>query len=192
MQEKTSCHSRILVDQKQLILRCKRQDRKAQEELYRSYSAKLFVLCLKYSDSYEQAQDLLQDAFIKIFGKIEQFSGKGSFEGWMCRLVINTALKKSRKEGIFMAIHKDLPQEIEADIDDTELSLDFLIQIIQKLPEAYRLAFNLYVMEGLSHKEIARTLNISEGTSKSNLARARMKLRECINDHVNPKVAKSI
>lgn len=150
------------------------------------------MLCLKYTGSYEQAQDLLQDGFIKIFQKVEQYTGRGSFEGWMCRLMINTALKRSRKKGIFLSIHEDLPEETPADLEDEELSLDFLIDIIQKLPEAYRLVFNLYVMEGHSHKEIAQLLHISEGTSKSNLARARMKLRESINDHLFPKVAKSI
>lgn len=180
------------MDQKELIKRCKRYDRKAQEELYRKYSESLFLLCLKYTGSYEQAQDLLQDGFIKIFEKIGQYTGKGSFEGWMSRLMINTALKRLRKNGAFLTIQKDLPEEEDEDIENEGLSLEFLIEIIQKLPDAYRLVFNLYVMEGHSHKEIAQLLNISEGTSKSNLARARMKLRESINDHLFPKVAKSL
>lgn len=106
--------------------------------------------------------------------------------------MINTALKRLRKNGAFLTIQKDLPEEEDEDIEDEGLSLEFLIEIIQKLPDAYRLVFNLYVMEGHSHKEIAQMLNISEGTSKSNLARARMKLRESINDHLFPKVAKSL
>ena len=180
------------MEQKELIYRCKRQDRKAQEELYRKYSEGLFVLCLKYTGSYEQAQDLLQDGFIKIFEKIGQYSEKGSFEGWMSRLMINTALKRLRKTEVFLSIEKDLPGEVELHIEEEDLSLEFLIKIIQDLPAAYRLVFNLYVMEGHSHKKIAQLLNISEGTSKSNLARARIKLRESINDHLFPKVARSI
>lgn len=177
---------------KKLIHRCRQQDREAQEKLYREYSAGLFVLCLKYSENYEQAQDLLQDGFIKIFQNINQYSGKGSFEGWMSRIMINTALKRVRKKGVFLTIHEDLPDETEADIDDEALSLEFLIDLIQQLPQAYRLVFNLYVMDGFSHKEIAEMLQISEGTSKSNLARARIKLRESIKSHLNPSVAKSI
>ena len=175
-----------------LIHQCKQQDRKAQGELYRLYSAKLFALCLKYSGSYQQAQDLLQDGFVKIFVKIDQFKGTGSFEGWMTRIMINTALKRRKKQGLYLSIHEDYPDEQPADLDEEALSLDFLIKIIQDLPEAYRLVFNLYVMEGHSHKEIAEMLQITEGTSKSNLARARMKLRESIKTHSSNSSAKSI
>ena len=175
-----------------LIHQCKRQDRKAQAELYRLYSAKLFTLCLKYSGSYQQAQDLLQDGFVKIFVNIEQFKGKGSFEGWMTRIIINTALKRRKKQGLYLSILEDYPDEQPADLDEEALSLEFLIKIIQELPEAYRLVFNLYVMEGHPHKEIAEMLQISEGTSKSNLARARMKLRESIKSHFSNSSAKSI
>lgn len=177
---------------KKLIHQCKQQDRKAQAELYRLYSAKLFTLCLKYSGGYQQAQDLLQDGFVKIFVNIDQFKGKGSFEGWMTRIIINTALKRRKKQGLYLSILEDYPDEQPEDLDEETLSLEFLIKIIQELPEAYRLVFNLYVMEGHSHKEIAEMLQISEGTSKSNLARARMKLRESIKSHFNNSSAKSI
>jgi RNA polymerase sigma-70 factor (ECF subfamily) len=177
---------------KELVRLCKQQDRKAQEELYRKYSEQLFVLCLKYSGNYEQAKDLLQDSFVKIFQKIDQFSGRGSFEGWMTRLVINTAIKKSKKNGLHLSITGEISEEAEEELDDQNLSLDFLIKIIQELPEAYRLVFNLYVMEEHSHKEIAKMLGISEGTSKSNLARARYKLRESIKRHNRGNFLKSI
>ncbi|WP_037324933.1 RNA polymerase sigma factor [Salinimicrobium terrae] len=177
---------------KELVRLCKKQDRKAQEKLYRDYSEKLFVLCLKYSGNYEQAKDLLQDSFIKIFQNIEQFAGKGSFEGWMTRIVINTAIKKSKKNGIFLSITGDISEENEENLDDALLSLDFLIKIIQELPEAYRMVFNLYVMENYSHKEIAQMLGISEGTSKSNLARARIKLRERVRQYNRANSLKSI
>ncbi len=177
---------------KELVRLCKKQDRKAQEKLYRDYSGQLFVLCLKYSGNYEQAKDLLQDSFIKIFQKIDQYKEEGAFEGWMSRIVINTAITKSKENGIHLSISGDFSEEINEDFDDEHLSLDFLIKIIQELPEAYRLVFNLYVMEEHSHKEISRMLGISEGTSKSNLARARIKLRESIKRHTQTNLLKSI
>lgn len=177
---------------KELVRLCKQQDRKAQEKLYREYSEQLFLLCLKYSANYEQAKDLLQDSFIKIFQNIDQYRGDGAFQGWMSRIVINTAIKRSKKNGIHLSITGDISEESVEDFEDEHLSLDFLIQTIQKLPEAYRLVFNLYVMEEYSHKEIAQMLGISEGTSKSNLARARMKLRENIKRHNQENSLKSI
>lgn len=177
---------------RELVRLCKKQDRKAQEKLYREYSGQLFVICLKYSANYEQAQDLLQDSFIKIFQNIHQYSAKGSFEGWMTRLVINTAITRSKKNGVHLSISGDFPEDTIEDLDDEELPLEFLIKIIQELPEAYRLVFNLYVMEDYSHREIAEMLGISEGTSKSNLARARMKLRESIKRHKQTNSLKSI
>lgn len=177
---------------KELVRLCKKQDRKAQEKLYREHSDHLFMLCLKYSGDYEQAKDLLQDSFIKIFQNIDQYSGKGTFEGWMSRIVINTAIKKSRKKGIHLSISGDYPEDTEEDLEDSNLSLDFLIKIIQELPDAYRMVFNLYVMERHSHKEIAEMLGISEGTSKSNLARARMKLRESIKHYNQANLLRSI
>ena len=115
---------------KELVRLCKQQDRKAQEELYREYSEQLFVLCLKYSGNYEQAKDLLQDSFVKIFQKIDQFSGRGSFEGWMTRIVINTVIKKSKKNGVHLSITGEISEEVKEDLDDQNLSLDFLIKII--------------------------------------------------------------
>ena len=175
-----------------LIHQCKRRELKAQEELYKLYSAKFFALCLKYSGSYEEAQDLLQDGFLKIFTRIDQFSGKGSFEGWMTRIFINSAIKKSKKQHLFLSLTEDYPEETQVDFDEDLLSADFLISIIQELPTAYRHVFNLYVMDGYSHKEIAAMLEISEGTSKSNLARARQKLKARIEDYLNLLPAESL
>lgn len=169
---------------KELVSQCRKQDRKAQERLYHLYSPRFFTLCLKYSDNYEQAKDTLQDGFIKIFQNINQFKGTGSFEGWMTRIIINTALKKYQKNpSVFLTINEDQLEEPEVEVEEEILSVDFLIGIIQELPERYRLVFNLYSMDGYSHKEIAKLLNISEGTSKSNLARARLKLKEKIEYH---------
>lgn len=165
---------------KQLVAQCKQQDRKAQERLYHQFSGKFFTLCLKYSSSYEQAKDNLQEGFLKIFENISQFRGKGTFEGWMTRIIINTSLKEYQKKPVFLSVKEEITEEPEVEIEDEELSVDFLIQIIQELPDRYRLVFNLYAMDGYTHKEISELLNISIGTSKSNLARARLKLKEKI------------
>lgn len=165
---------------KQLIQKCKKQDIKAQEQLYRLYSHKLFAVCLKYSSNYQQAEDNLQDAFLMIFKKINQYKDKGSFEGWMKRIVINTALQKYRKQAVFEIVREEHFKEPEIEIDENMVSVDFLLKIIQQLPDRYRQVFNLYALDGFSHREIAEIMNISTGTSKSNLARARIILKEKI------------
>ncbi|WP_344924991.1 RNA polymerase sigma factor [Aquimarina addita] len=164
----------------QLIKKCKKQDAKAQEQLYRLYGSKLFSICLKYSNNYASAEDTLQDAFITIFDKIAQYKGKGSFEGWIKRITINTALQKFRKQKVFEIISEEQIEEVEVEVQEDEISLDFLLEIVQQLPDRYRLVFTLYVLDGYSHKEIAGMLTISIGTSKSNLARARNILKEKI------------
>lgn len=161
-------------------MRCKELDRNAQEELYHMFSGKFFTLCLKYSSNFEQAKDNLQEGFIKIFQNISQYKGRGTFEGWMTRIMINTALKEYQNKSLFLSITEENLEEPEVEIDEEQISVDFLIQIIQELPERYRLVFNLYSMDGYTHQEIADLLKISVGTSKSNLARARLKLKERI------------
>lgn len=175
-----------------LIQRCKKQDREAQEELYRLYSGKFFTLCLKYSAGYEEAKDNLQDGFIKIFQNIHQYKGKGTFEGWMTRVIINTALKKYQSQSVFLSIEEDYPEEMQVETENEVLSKEFLIKIIQELPERYRLVFNLYALDGYSHKEISKLLKISEGTSKSNLSRARLKLKEKIESWRVPKTVRRL
>lgn len=165
---------------KQLIHNCKNQDIKAQEQLYRLYANKLFALCLKYSNSYQQAEDNLQDGFMIIFDKIKQYQDKGSFEGWMKRIMINTTLQKYRKQTVFEIVNEEHYTEPDLEIDEEEVSVDYLLNIIQELPERYRQVFNLYAMDGFSHKEISEMLQITTGTSKSNLARARLILKEKI------------
>lgn len=177
---------------KKLIAKCKKQDIKAQEELYRLYAAKFFGLCLKYSANYQQAEDNLQDGFITIFNKISQYKEKGSFEGWMKRIIINTALQKFRKEKFFEIINEDQLEEPVVEIEEDELSGDFLLKTIQELPTRYREVFNLYALDGYSHKEISEILDISLGTSKSNLARARIILKEKIENHQNNESVKSL
>ncbi|MCB4798374.1 RNA polymerase sigma factor [Neotamlana laminarinivorans] len=166
----------------QLIQNCKNNNTKAQSEIYKLFSSKLFALCLKYSRNYAEAEDNLQDAFLTIFKKIDQYKNKGSFEGWLKRITINTALQRYRNEKVFDIINENNIEDETIEIDEDSVSLDYLLKIIQELPDRYRLVFNLYVLDGYSHKEIAKLLNINIGTSKSNLARARQILKNTIED----------
>lgn len=164
----------------EIIRECQNNSIRAQEQLYRLMSAKLFSVCLKYSRSYEDAQDNLQDGFLIIFNKINQYQFKGSFEGWAKRVMINNVLQRYRSEGVFELVSENMPEEADVEIEADDLSMDFLLGLIQQLPDRYRMVFNLYVIDGFSHKEIAEMMNITDGTSKSNLARARIILKEKI------------
>ncbi|WGK65758.1 RNA polymerase sigma factor [Croceiramulus getboli] len=164
----------------QLIKDCKKNKPKAQEQLYQRYAGILFTISLKYCRNRAEAEDNLHDTFLTIFNKIEQYSGHGAFEGWLKRIAINTALQRYRQQGVYDIVNEENIKEVEVEVDEDEVSLDFLLSIIQDLPDRYRLVFNLYVLDGYSHKEISKMLNIAVGTSKSNLARARMILKEHI------------
>lgn len=140
-------------------------------------------MCLKYAQNYEDAEDVLQDSFILIFDKIKQYKNKGSFEGWLKRITINVALQKYRQRKKLQVVRND---EVEAEVTvelKQEIEADFLLDLIQRLPDQYRLVFNLYVLDHFSHKEIAEMLQISEGTSKSNLSRARSILKHKITEY---------
>lgn len=167
----------------QIIKECQQDSIKAQEQLYRLFSSKLFAVCLKYSRNYEDAQDNLQDGFLLIFRKIGQYQFKGSFEGWAKRVMVNNVLQRYRSEGVFEIVTENLPEEADVEIEPETVTMEFLVSIIQALPDRYRMVFNLYVTDGFSHKEIAAMLSITEGTSKSNLARARIILKEKIEAH---------
>lgn len=176
----------------QLISDCKRNDAKAQEQLYKLFAVKFFGVCLKYSANYAEAEDNLQDGFIIIFKKIDQFNFKGSFEGWAKRIMVNNALQKYRTGVRFLEIvNENIPEEEDLEIEDENISLDYLMSIIQELPDRYRLVFNLYVLDGYSHKEISEMLEITTGTTKSNLARARMILKEKIDLYTGKKIVPS-
>lgn len=168
----------------QLINNCKKNDAKAQEQIYKLFAPKFFGVCLKYSSNYAEAEDNLQDGFIIIFKKIDQYNFKGSFEGWAKRIMINNALQKYRTQVRFLeVINDDITEENIPEIENEDVSLEYLMQIIQELPDRYRMVFNLYVLDGYSHKEIAEMLDITTGTTKSNLARARIILKEKIELH---------
>ena len=162
-----------------LISECQKNQPKAQEQLYRLFEKKFFGLCLKYSSSYADAQDNFQEGFLIIFRKINQYSGKGSFEGWAKKILINNALQKYKGVRIMEVLTDNIP-DVDVEIDEEELSLDFLMQIIHELPDQYRIVFSLYVLDDYSHQEISEMLSISTGTTKSNLHRARLILKEKI------------
>jgi len=167
-----------------LIKQCAKNNRKAQEEIYQLFAGKLFSICLKYSKNKQEAQDNFQDGFVTIFNKIGQFKFKGSFEGWLKRIMVNTILLKYRQKNVLnIVVTEEIPDEVIVDVDDEEISLDFLLNLIQELPDRYRMVFNLYVLDGYSHREISEMLRIAEGTSKSNLARARAILKNKIELH---------
>lgn len=165
----------------ELIDKCKQGERKAQEQLYRKYAHILFGICLKYSHNKMEAEDSLHDSFMTIFEKIGQYRSKGSFEGWIKRITVNTILQKFRKEEFLNAVSENMEgEEEEIDTGYDGIGLQTLLGYIQELPNKYRTTFNLYVLDGYSHKEISELLGTSTGTSKSNLARARMILKEKI------------
>jgi RNA polymerase sigma-70 factor (ECF subfamily) len=175
----------------QLIHECSKNNTKAQEQVYRLLAPKLFSVCLKYSRNYEEAQDNLQESFLIIFDKINQYKNSGPFEGWAKRIVINYVLQQYRKQNVFEIVSEKIPAEEELEIDDDSISLEFLTKIIQELPDRYRLVFNLYVLDGYSHKEISEMLGINIGTSKSNLARAKAILKTKIDVNSSFDVKKS-
>ncbi|MEH6765583.1 MAG: sigma-70 family RNA polymerase sigma factor [Aequorivita antarctica] len=175
----------------ELIKQCIKNNRTAQNELFRKYNDTLYFTSLKYCRNDADAEDNLHDSFITIFQKIKTFKGKGSFEGWMKRITIYKAIDKYKAtRPINIEINNDLFEEAVEAEEETDISLDQLLKLIQELPDQYRLVFNLYQMDGFSHKEIAVLLNISEGTSKSNYHRAKLILRDNIielNKSLNPK-----
>lgn len=161
----------------QLIYNCKNNDRESQALLYSLYSKKLYATSLKYSRNKLEAEDNLQDSFMVIFEKIGQYNFKGSFEGWLKRITVNTVLQKYRSKGVFEVVNENALEETPVTVYEEDVSLDYLLSIVQELPDRYRLVFNLYVLDDYSHKEVAELMGISVGTSKSNLARARMILK---------------
>ena len=168
------------MDLEELIHNCKKGKRQAQAELYRRYSGVLFGMCLKYSKNRTEAEDNLHDSFMTIFSKIDQYSFQGSFEGWIKRITVNTVLQKYRKEQHLNIVSEEIEDDAEVDTEQADISLNTLLGYIQELPHKYRLTFNLYVLDGYSHKEISEMLGTSTGTSKSNLARAKTILRDRI------------
>ncbi|MEP7256997.1 MAG: sigma-70 family RNA polymerase sigma factor [Flavitalea sp.] len=176
------------ISESDLISGCIRGDRIMQEELYNRFSPKMYAVCLRYSNNSDDAQDLLQEGFIKVYRNLHRFRAEGSFEGWIRRVFVNSSIEHFRKKSIKLA---NVSEKEEANIEDADISaLDTLaekdiINLIQELSPGYRTVFNLYVVEGYSHKEIGEQLGISEGTSKSQLARARGILQKKVTQYLS-------
>ena len=165
-----------------LLEGCRRGDRKAQESLYKILASRMMGICMRYAKDTFEAEDVLQMGFVKVFQKISDFRGEGSFEGWIRRIMVNTAIESYRKNlrNLNLVDIDEVYDQPQNTFDMSGLELKDLLKLVQQLPNGYRLVFNLYVIEGYSHKEIANQLGITEGASKSQLSRARAILKEKI------------
>ena len=176
-------------EEMQLVEGCINQSRKSQEEVFSKLYGRLYSICMRYSDDPDEAKDVLQNGFIKVFKGIENYKGDGSFEGWIKRIVVNTAIDNYRRKKVKPVItDSDLTDKIgqttaekeESDSIYNQVPVSVITESVQRLSPAYRTVFNLYVMEGHNHNEIAEMLDISVGTSKSNLSKARLNLRKML------------
>lgn len=171
--------------ERQLIEGCLKKDPKAQEALYRHYSAKMYGISLRYAKNPMEAEDIMQEGFVKVFTHLNDYRFEGSFEGWIRRTFVNTAINYyKRKSRELVEISLENIEIVGANDESVleKLSAEELLDLIHQLPTGYRLVFNLYVIEGYSHKEISATMNISENTSKSQLSRARSALQKMIRE----------
>ena len=178
---------------------CKRGDSKSQKWIFERFYRLMFGVCLRYHSDYDRVQDIVQEGFLKVFSNIEGFTSKGSFEGWMKRIMVNTAIDFIRKE-------RASPEELTAEgalefpddgeemsfleTEEEQVSIQHVLVAMKQLTPVYRAVFNLYVFDNLTHQEISQKLGISVGTSKSNLAKARRNVRAVLLDVMNEKVSK--
>jgi len=175
---------------KELIEGCVRNHRKRQESIYKMFYGKMMAICRRYTKNSDQAKDILQDGFIKVFKNIDKFNFEGSFEGWVRRIIVNTAIdftRKAKNDYLLMNenqsiddFDEDLLDEDDEEPYENPLKVGDVIEGMNKLSKAYRTVFNLYVFDNYTHQEIADALDISVGTSKSNLAKARANLKKIL------------
>ena len=181
------------MDDSQLILACKKQDRNAQKALYERYAPLMMAVCMRYCRDEETARDLLHDGFIRIFTQIGSYRGNGSFEGWMRRIFVNSALENYRKEkqknrfleeyGFMQTNITETPEDELLDIEN--IPREEVLEMIRALPPGYRTVFNLFIFEELSHREIAHLLGINEAASRSQFFRAKTILQKKITAMLN-------
>jgi RNA polymerase sigma factor (sigma-70 family) len=178
----------------QLMDGCMRSDRISQEALYKKYASTMFGICLRYAVDTPQAEDMLQEGFVKVFLHIHQFRREGSFEGWMKRIFVNTAiewLRRNSQMNQMLDVETTPLNRVQPD-DFHQLAAKDLLSLIQTLAPGYRTVFNLYAIEGYSHREIGELLGISEGTSKSQFARARYILEKLVVNSQKPAYAAAV
>ncbi len=170
-----------------LLRGCLAGDRRMQEELYRRFSPRMYAVCLRYAGNSEEAEDILQEGFIKVFKKMDSFRGDGSFEGWMRRIFVNTAIEHFRRKRYLMPVTEKEENTIEGKYSSVldDLGAKDILALVQELSPGYRTVFNMYVVEGYTHKEIADMLGISEGTSKSQLSRAKVILQDMVRTFID-------
>ena len=176
---------RLLVEQNTMLIEgCIKGDRQSQSKLYAMLMQKMFVVCLRYSKNREEAEEILQEGFIKVFEFIHQYKFAGSFEGWVRKIMVNCALQKYRSKKMHAVVDIDIAaiENIGNENIISQLGTKELLKMVQLLPPSYRMVFNLYVFEGMKHREIAAHLKISEGTSKSNLSDARAILQKAVHN----------
>lgn len=179
--------SNPLYSESDLLKGCLEGNRRMQEELYRRYSPRMYAVCLRYAGNSDEAADILQDGFIKVFKKLDSYRGDGSFEGWMRRIFVNTAIEQFRRKKYLQPVTEKEENTLEGDAATAldQLGAKDIMALIQELSPGYRTVFNLYVVEGYSHKEIGDMLGISEGTSKSQLSRAKVILQDMVRTHLD-------
>jgi RNA polymerase sigma-70 factor (ECF subfamily) len=169
-------------EEQALLAACRKGERQGQQALYQRYAPRMFAICLRYADDYHQAEDLLQEGFLKVFKALDRFRSEGALEGWMRRIVVNTAIEHHRRKHHLYPLVDVLNTEQEEHDPGVldQLAVEELLELVNGLSPGYRAVFNLYAVEGYPHKDIADMLGISEGTSKSQLARARVLLQKRI------------
>ena len=174
------------IDETDLIKGCIDGNRRMQEALYNRFSPRMYAVCLRYAGNAEEAEDILQEGFIKIFKKLDTFRSEGSFEGWIRRIFVNTAIEHFRRKRYLQTVSEKEENTIEGkDISVLDkLAAKDILALIKELSPGYRTVFNMYVVEGYTHKEIADMLGISEGTSKSQLSRAKVILQGLVKKHI--------
>ena len=174
------------LNESDLIAGCIEGDRRLQEELYNRFAPKMYAVCLRYASNTDEAQDILQDGFIKVFKKLDSFRGDGSFEGWVRRIFVNTSIEYFRRKKYLQPVTEKEENTIEGKYISAldEMAEKDILELITRLSPGYRTVFNMYVIEGYSHKEIGEMLGISEGTSKSQLSRAKAILQDLVKKHI--------
>ena len=167
----------------ELIEACRKGNRKAQEEVYQRYAAKMYAVCMRYAADHMEAEDILMVGFTKVFTKIATYNGQGSFEGWVRSIIVNSALSNYHKNlrRIKTTSYDLVPQMKEIAVNEQKSELDYLFKALQTLPHQYKQAFNMFVLEGYSHREIGKLLDISESLSKVHVSRARKLLQDNLN-----------
>ena len=181
--------SNLNITESDLISGCIDGNRRMQEELYSRFSPRMYAVCLRYAGNTEEAEDILQDGFIKIFNKLGSFRKEGSFEGWIRRVFVNTAIEHFRRKRYLQPVTEKEENTLEGNylsiLDD--LAERDILELVQQLSPGYRTVFNMYVVEGYTHKEIGEMLGISEGTSKSQLSRAKVILQQMVKKFIEEK-----